>query len=58
MTTQMKGLPIAVLHDLNRDQATMRVRLAGLTPLQAVGQYPCRARLRTSFASEVRQRLP
>lgn len=30
MTTQMKGLPVAVLHDFNSDQATMRVRLAGL----------------------------
>ena len=30
MTTRMKGLPVAVLHDFNRDQATMRVRLAGL----------------------------
>lgn len=30
MTTEMKGLPVAVLHDFNRDQATMRVRLAGL----------------------------
>jgi hypothetical protein len=30
MTARMKGLPVAVLHDFNRDQATMRVRLAGL----------------------------
>lgn len=30
MNTKMKGLPVAVLHDFNRDQATMRVRLAGL----------------------------
>lgn len=30
MTTRMKGLPVAVLHDFNREQATMRVRLAGL----------------------------
>lgn len=30
MTTRMKGLPVAVLHDFNSDQATMRVRLAGL----------------------------
>jgi hypothetical protein len=30
MTTRMKGLPVAVLHDFDRDQATMRVRLAGL----------------------------
>lgn len=30
MDTKMKGLPVAVLHDFNRDQATMRVRLAGL----------------------------
>jgi hypothetical protein len=30
MTARMKGLPVAVLHDFNGDQATMRVRLAGL----------------------------
>lgn len=30
MTTKMKGLPVAVLHDFDRDQASMRVRLAGL----------------------------
>jgi hypothetical protein len=30
MTTRMKGLPVAVLHDFDSDQATMRVRLAGL----------------------------
>ncbi len=30
MTTKMKGLPVAVLHDFDRNQATMRVRLAGL----------------------------
>lgn len=30
MTTRMKGLPVTVLHDFNRDAATMRVRLAGL----------------------------
>ncbi|WP_227284050.1 DUF6544 family protein [Boseongicola sp. H5] len=30
MTTRMKGLPVAVLHDFDRDRATMRVRLAGL----------------------------
>lgn len=30
MTTQMKGLPVAVLHNFDTDQATMRVRLAGL----------------------------
>ncbi|WP_338240873.1 DUF6544 family protein [Aurantiacibacter hainanensis] len=30
MTTRMKGLPIAVLHDFNRDKASMRVRAAGL----------------------------
>ncbi len=30
MKTRMKGLPVAVLHDFNRDQASMRVRLAGL----------------------------
>lgn len=30
MTTRMRGLPVAVLHDFDRDRATMRVRLAGL----------------------------
>lgn len=30
MTSRMRGLPVAVLHDFDRDQATMRVRLAGL----------------------------
>ena len=30
MTTRMKGLPVAVLHDFDGDHATMRVRLAGL----------------------------
>jgi hypothetical protein len=30
MTTRMKGLPVAVLHDFNSDKASMRVRLAGL----------------------------
>ena len=30
MSTKMKGLPVAVLHDFNHDRATMRVRLAGL----------------------------
>lgn len=30
MKTTMKGLPVAVLHDFNRDQATMRVRIAGM----------------------------
>ena len=30
MTTRMSGLPVAVLHDFDTDQATMRVRLAGL----------------------------
>ncbi len=30
MKTRMKGMPVAVLHDFNRDQARMRVRLAGL----------------------------
>ena len=30
MNTKIKGLPVAVLHDFNNDQATMRVRLAGL----------------------------
>ncbi|MGB8812285.1 MAG: DUF6544 family protein [Paracoccaceae bacterium] len=37
MTTQMKGLPVAVLHDFNRDQATMRVRLAGLLNVVDIG---------------------
>ncbi|MCU0903391.1 MAG: hypothetical protein MUE83_05895 [Tabrizicola sp.] len=30
MTARMKGLPVAVLHDFDRDRASMRVRLAGL----------------------------
>ncbi|MGB5774340.1 MAG: DUF6544 family protein [Sedimenticolaceae bacterium] len=30
MKTRMKGLPVTVLHDFNRDQAKMRVRLAGM----------------------------
>ena len=30
MSTRMKGLPIAVLHDFDRNHATMRVRLSGL----------------------------
>ena len=30
MTTRMKGMPVAVLHDFDRDHATMRVRIAGL----------------------------
>jgi hypothetical protein len=30
MTSSMKGLPVAVLHDFSKGQATMRVRLAGL----------------------------
>jgi hypothetical protein len=37
MTTRMKGLPVAVLHDFNRAQATMRVRLAGLLDVVSVG---------------------
>lgn len=37
MTTRMKGLPVAVLHDFNRDNATMRVRLAGLLNVVDVG---------------------
>ena len=37
MTTQMKGLPVAVLHDFDTDQATMRVRLAGLVNVVDVG---------------------
>lgn len=30
MSSRMKGLPVSVLHDFDRDAATMRVRLAGL----------------------------
>lgn len=30
MTTRMKGLPVAVLHDFSRDGASMKVRLTGL----------------------------
>ena len=30
MTTRMKGMPVAVLHDFDRHQASMRVRIAGL----------------------------
>lgn len=30
MSTRMKRLPVAVLHDFDRDHATMRVRLSGL----------------------------
>jgi hypothetical protein len=37
MRTRMKGLPVAVLHDFNRDQATMRVRLAGLINVVDLG---------------------
>jgi hypothetical protein len=37
MTAQMKGLPVAVLHDFNSDRATMRVRLAGLVNVVDVG---------------------
>lgn len=37
MTTRMKGLPVAVLHDFDRDQATMRVRLAGLVNVVDIG---------------------
>jgi hypothetical protein len=37
MTAQMKGLPGAVLHDFNRDNATMRVRLAGLVNVVDIG---------------------
>lgn len=37
MKTTMKGLPVAVLHDFNRDQATMRVRLAGLANVVDIG---------------------
>lgn len=33
----MKGLPVAVLHDFNRDQASMRVRLAGLVNVVNIG---------------------
>lgn len=37
MKARMKGLPVAVLHDFNRDQATMRVRLAGLANVVDIG---------------------
>lgn len=37
MATRMKGLPVAVLHDFNRDQASMRVRLAGLVNVVNIG---------------------
>jgi hypothetical protein len=37
MTTQMKGVPVAVLHDFDTDQATMRVRLAGLVNVVDAG---------------------
>lgn len=37
MTTRMKGLPVAVLHDFNRDRATMQVRLAGLLNVVDIG---------------------
>ena len=37
MKTRMKGLPVSVLHDFNRNQATMRVRLAGLFNVVNIG---------------------
>lgn len=37
MTSRMKGLPVAVLHDFGRDGATMRVRLAGLFNVVDIG---------------------
>jgi hypothetical protein len=37
MTTTMTGLPVAVLHDFDTDQATMRVRLAGLVNVVDAG---------------------
>jgi hypothetical protein len=37
MTMRMKGLPVAVLHDFDCDQATMRVRLAGLVNVVDIG---------------------
>lgn len=37
MKTTMKGLPVAVLHDFNRDQARMRVRLAGVANAVNIG---------------------
>jgi len=37
MTTRMKGLPVAVLHDFDCDQATMRVCLAGLVNVVDIG---------------------
>jgi hypothetical protein len=39
MMTRMKGLPVTVMHDLDRDQATKRVRRArnsGLRLIQSV----------------------
>lgn len=37
MTTRMKGLPVAVLHDFSRGGATMKVRLAGLLNVVDLG---------------------
>ncbi len=37
MTSRMKGMPVAVLHDFDRDQATMTVRLAGLFNVVDIG---------------------
>ena len=37
MTSQMKGLPVVVLHDFDTDKATMRVRLAGLIDVVNIG---------------------
>lgn len=37
MTTTMRGLPVKVLHDFNRDHATMKVRLAGLLNVVDIG---------------------
>ena len=33
----MKGLPVAVLHDFNRDRTTMRVRLTGVVNVVNIG---------------------
>lgn len=37
MTTRMKGLPVAVLHDFDSDRASMRVRLVGLVNVVDIG---------------------
>jgi hypothetical protein len=37
MTTRMKGLPVAVLHDFSKGRATMKARLAGLLNVVDLG---------------------